>query len=248
MDLQLGGKRALVVGASGGIGGAVARSLVAEGARVVGAARSADQMDADVHPVTIDLTDADSVAAGVAAAAEHLGGLDIVVVSAARNAFGTLWDSEREHWRDQFEVKYVGIADLCRAAATHMPDGGALILITGIAAEIPFSGNPAGGATNAALTHLTKLLSLELADRGIRAVAVSPGFTKTTRFDRFSGDQIAEIEADIPLGRIADAAEIASVVCFLASPLASYVTGTTVVVDGGRSLIGAPMPRKEPES
>ena len=145
MDLHLSGSRALVVGASGGIGGAIAAALVDEGASVAGAGRSTDRLDGALYPVTVDVTDSASIVSGVGAAVDHLGGLDIVVVSAARNAFGTLWTSDRQHWRDQFEVKYVGIADLCREASSHMTDGGVLVLITGIAAEIPFSGNPAGG-------------------------------------------------------------------------------------------------------
>lgn len=248
MDLGITGNRVLLVGASGGIGREIASALDAEGAVVVAAATNTQRLTGPGHPLAMDLTDSGSVSAGVSAAVAHLGGLDTVIVSAARNAFGTLWASDRDHWRDQFEVKYLGIADLCKRAAPQMADGGAIIVITGIAAEIPFSGNPAGGATNAALTHLGKLLAVELGERGIRVVAVSPGFTRTERFADFSGDQIAAIEADIPLGRIADPAEIASVVTFLASPRASYVSGTTVVVDGGRSIIGAPMPRKEPDT
>lgn len=240
MDLELNGNRAVVVGASGGIGREIVATLEAEGARVVGAARNVDGLAG--HGVALDLTDSDSVRAGVDRAAEHLGGLDTLVMSAARNAFGSLWDTGREHWRDQFEVKYVGVAELCMAASSHMTDGGSMILLTGIAAEIPFGGNPAGGAANAALTHLVKRLALDLGDRGIRVVAVSPGFTRTERFANFSGDQVAAIEADIPLRRVAEPREIASVVAFLASPLAGYITGTTITVDGGRSIIGAPMP------
>jgi NAD(P)-dependent dehydrogenase (short-subunit alcohol dehydrogenase family) len=242
MDLGLAGNRAIVVGASGGIGREIVVALEEEGATVVGAARNLDALSGHGEPIALDLTDSGSVIEAVEQAAAHLGGIDTLVVSAARNAFGSLWETGRQHWRDQFEVKYVGVAELCTAAAPHMADGGCIIVLTGIASEIPFGGNPAGGAANAALTHLAKRLALDLGARGIRVVAVSPGFTRTERFANFSGDQVAAIEADIPLRRVAEPEEIASVVAFLASPRASYVTGTTVVVDGGRSIIGAPMP------
>ena len=242
MDLGLSGNRVLVVGASGGIGCEVVAMLDAEGARIVAAARRIDGWEGPGHAVALDLADGDSVTAAISQTVAHLGAIDTVIMSAARDAFGALWDTGREHWRDQFEVKYVGVADLCKQAADHMPDGGCIILLTGIAAEIPFGGNPAGGATNAALVHLMKLLSLDLAKRNIRVLAVSPGFTRTQRFANFSGDQVATIEADIPLRRLAEPAEVASVIVFMASPRAGYVTGTTVVVDGGRSIIGAPLP------
>ena len=242
MDLQLTGNRVLLVGASGGIGVETAKLLAAEGASLVSAARRVERLPGIGTPLALDLTDEESVAVGVRNAAAELGGIDTLIVTAARNEFGKLEESDRDAWRNQFEVKYMGIADLCRQTAEVMADGGCIVLVTGIAAEIPFSGNPAGGASNAALTHLAKLLSIELASRNIRVVAVSPGFTRTERLANFSGDQLASIEADIPLRRVAEPEEIASVVVFLASPRASYVTGTTVVIDGGRTNIGAPMP------
>lgn len=244
MDLRLAGARALVVGASGGIGAATARMLAAEGASVVGAARRIDRIG-DVPGVMIDLTDDESIAGGVDAAVETLGGLDILVVAVARDAFAPLAESDRAEWRAQFEVKYFGTAELCRRAAEHMGAMGVIVVVTGIASRIPFAGNPAGGAANAALEHLSRLLGAELAARGIRAVAVSPGFTRTSRLENFSGGELADIEAAIPLARVAEPDEVASVVVFLASPAASYITATTVVVDGGRSLTGAPIRGKD---
>ena len=240
MDLALGGNRVLVVGASGGIGREIVSTLAAEGAHLVVTARRAERLDG-IEPgrhVVMDLTNDLSVVQAVTAAVEHMGGLDTLVVTAALDAFGPLVDTEPDDWRAHFDVKYHGTANLYRHAISHMSDGGAIVVLTGIASEIPFSGNPAGGAANAALTHLTKLLAVELADRGIRVIAVSPGFTRTERFASFSNDELAAIEADIPLGRIGEPSEIASVVAFLVSPQASYISGTTIVVDGARSIIG----------
>ena len=245
MDLGLAGKRALVVGASGGIGAATAATLSAEGASVVGAARRIERIDTSLPNVAIDLGNDASIESAVAEAVQTLGGIDILVVSAARDAFAPLADSDRQEWHAQFEVKYFGTAELCRRAAEHMDGSGVIVLVTGIAAQIPFGGNPAGGASNAALEHLNRLLSVELAGQGVRSVAVSPGFTRTDRLANFSGGELAEIEAAIPLGRVAEPEEVASVIAFLASPRASYITGTTIVVDGGRLLIGAPLPGKD---
>ncbi len=246
MDLGLEGNRAFVVGASGGIGREIVRTLQSEGTRLVVAARRveplADLVAAADHAVALDLTDTESVAAGVEQAVFHLGAVDTLVVCAARDAFGSLWDSEPPDWRAQFEVKYFGTADLCRRVAPHMTDEGAIVLLTGIAADIPFTANPAGGAANAALTHLVKLLSLELATRRIRVVGVSPGMAQTERFAHFSGEQLEAIKSEIPLGRIAEPSEIASLVAFLASAQARYITGTSIVIDGGRSIMGARRP------
>ena len=92
------------------------------------------------------------------------------------------------------------------------------------------------------LTHLVKLLSLELATRRIRVVGVSPGMAQTERFAHFSGEQLEAIKSEIPLGRIAEPSEIASLVAFLASAQARYITGTSIVIDGGRSIMGARRP------
>ena len=246
MDLGLQGNRALVVGASGGIGREIVQVLRSEGANLVLAARRGDRLadmaEASDHTVALDLADTDSVAAGVEEAVAHLGRVDTVVVCAALDAFGSLWDSARSDWLAQFEVKYFGTADLCRQVAADMTDGGAIVLLTGIAADIPFTANPAGGAANAALTHLAKLLSLELASRGIRVVGVSPGMTRTERFAHFSGEQIEAVRSEIPLGRIAEPSEIASLVAFLVSTRAGYITGTSIIIDGGRSIMGARRP------
>lgn len=240
MDLGLAGNRVALVGATGGIGRSIAAFFHEEGARLAVAARRTgplNDLPAESR-ISLDLTDSGSISDGIAALVEVFGAVDTLVVSAALDAFGSLWETKRSDWRAQFEVKYLGIAELCRGLAPHLASGGAMILLTGIASGIPFSGNPAGGAANAALEHLSKLLAIELADRNIRVISLSPGFVRTPRFESFSGDEMSAIEATIPLGRVAEPSEIASVVAFMASPAASYVSGTTIVVDGGRSIIG----------
>ena len=159
MDLGLAGSRVLVVGATGGIGTTVVSTLGHEGATTVRASSNppASQMPSDeASPlVKLDLRDSVSIGKGLAEAAGHFGNFDSLIVSTSVNSFASFWEFDRETWQEQFEVKYLGIADLCRQAIQFMTPGGAIILLSGIAAIVPFGANPAGGAVNAALEHLS---------------------------------------------------------------------------------------------
>ena len=249
MDLGLEGARVLVVGARGGIGSSVVSSLDQEGATTVLASSNPPEdgylNDGGSPIVRIDLRDSTSIKEGLADAVTHLGALDSLVVSASVNSFASFWDLDRDIWREQFEIKYLGIAELCRESVQYIEPGGSLILISGIAGVVPFASNPAGGAVNAALEHLIRLLTIELSTIPVRVVGVSPGMTRTTRLESFSEGQLEQIESDIPLARIADPHEIADVVVFLVSNRASYITGTTVVIDGGRTLTGQSLPTRQ---
>ena len=261
MDLGLSGRRALVVGATGAIGGATAMGLAAEGVQVALAGRSADklaalstQLEAScLATIALDLTSGDSVAAAVDQATAALGRIDILVCAAAGDAFGSVWDVSREVWEREVVIKYLGTADLCRQVGARMREqgGGVVILYTGIAANRVFSSNPMGGGANAALENFVRVLSASGAEAGVRAVGVSPGMTYSHRFNAFGADRVGEIEASIPLGRIAQPHEIADVAVFLASDRAGYVTGQIVVVDGGLAVwdrrAGKPSEHKENE-
>jgi NAD(P)-dependent dehydrogenase (short-subunit alcohol dehydrogenase family) len=246
VDLELKGSRVLVVGAAGGIGSTVVSTFGHEGTTTVLASSNPTEtqlQNVEASPVVrIDLRESVSIEEGLAEAATHLGSVDALVVSASVNRFASFWDLDRKAWQEQFEVKYLGIADLCRQAVQYMEPGGAIVLISGIAAIVPFSANPAGGAVNAALEHFVKLLAMELSTIPVRVVGVSPGFTRTSRFESFSQVQLEQLESEIPLARVAEPQDIADVVVFLASKRASYITGTTVVVDGGRTMTGATWP------
>lgn len=245
MDLLLDGAGALVVGGRGAIGGAVARSLAAEGCRVVVTGRSKDALDAIaqtlgpacVGRVALDLGDERSVEEAVASAEGALDGIDVLVCAAAGDVFAPIWSATRGQWEGELLTKYLGTADLCRRVAARMVArrSGVILAMTGVAAQQVFTANPLNGGANAALENTLRLLGVAAAPSGVRVVSVSPGMTHSRRFRSFAEDRLEDIGASIPLGRIAAPEDIASVAVFLASPLASYVTATTVVVDGGVS-------------
>jgi 3-oxoacyl-[acyl-carrier protein] reductase len=243
MDLGLSGARVLVVGATGSIGGAVVRTLLVEGAQVVPAGRDevalaqlAEVGGARVPgTVVLDLAVGSSVEAGVARAADLLGGLDGLVVAAAGDRFRSLWDVGREEWSQELAVKYIGTGDVCRCVARRMVEqgAGAIVVLTGIAAVKVFSANPMNHGANAALESFVRVLGAEVARHGVRVLGVSPGMTMSRRFEAFASDQRDRILASIPVGRIAEPEEVADVVTFLLSNRARYMTGSIVTVDGG---------------
>lgn len=258
MDLQLNGKSALVTGGSRGIGKAIARSLLAEGARVVIAARDRAGLDAaladlasgggEVHGVIADTRDDASVDALVAEAVARLGGLAIVVNAAARPgstvaAPGVL-GAKSETLLEELDTKVVGYLRVARAAAPHLIANGwgRIVNISGLAARrvstIP------GSVRNVAVVALTKALADELGPHGVNVTVVHPGATRTERtaadVDRYAKDRVISTEdaekalfGNSLIGRIVEAHEVADVVTFLASPRSVAINGDTIAAGGG---------------
>ncbi|HVZ00415.1 MAG TPA: short-chain dehydrogenase/reductase [Dongiaceae bacterium] len=253
MDLGLAGKSALVTGASQGIGLAVAESLAAEGCNLILVSRSREKLDKaragllarhpraiDIHP--FDLSRSDSIKAVAAAA----GGVDILVNNAGSIPQGDLLAVDEATWRAAWELKVFGFVNLTREIYRAMRERrtGVIVNIIGSAGERPSPGYIAGTTGNAGLMQFTRALGGESVDFGIRVVGVNPGNTETerqtvrweARAEAELGDKSRwrELVTDSPFGRMATAKEVADVVTFLASPRASYVSGTIVTVDGGR--------------
>lgn len=263
MELGLRDKRAIVTGAGRGIGKAVARELAREGVDVVIVSRSLEQLTATaqelqaetgrrVIALAADVTSREQVDSVFIQAAERLGGLDILVNSAADpggSATGpieTLVDQELMH---DFDVKYMGALRCARAAIPYLKASGAGRIINISGTNARNAGNLSGGARNVSLVHMTKTLAMHLGRHGITVNCVHPGTTRTERTPRLLAERAKKLgitpqeveRADFAegsprgnaLGRMVDADEIAYVTAFLASDKACCLTGGLIVANGG---------------
>jgi meso-butanediol dehydrogenase/(S,S)-butanediol dehydrogenase/diacetyl reductase len=240
----------MVTGAARGIGRAVAERLAADGLAVsvidlTGAEEAAAAVGGPAHH--LDVTDPDQVDAAVAAHVERFGGLDVMVANAGVAVTAPLLETTDEQWRRTFEVNVLGVVHCYRAAARQMiaqGRGGRLIGAASVAAHRAGKWQSAYSASKFAVRGLSQSLAQELAEHGITVNVYSPGVVQTpmwesiddalaTRKGTAPGSELAGMVAGIPLGRLETPADVAGVVSFLASPDAGYVTGQSIVVDGG---------------
>jgi 3-oxoacyl-[acyl-carrier protein] reductase len=251
MTQRLDGIRALVTGGSAGIGLAAARALIAGGARVAIASRDPERAAAEIgaHPVKADLSTAAGPAAAVAAAAEGLGGLDVLVNNIGVARVADWQDVSDAEWQSAWETNVMSYVRAIRAALPHLraSERAAIVNVASTSGKRPSVGMPHYSVTKAAVLSLSRLVADAHAKDGIRSNAVCPGPTRTPAWLGEGGlaDQTAErggrsrdevlenVGKGRPIGRMAEADEIAAVIAFLASPAASYVTGAAWSADGG---------------
>lgn len=257
MELGLGGRVALVAGASTGLGRAIAAALAAEGARVTINARTESRLreaadaiaratGAEVHPVAGDVRDAMFVERLVRETVERFGRLDILVANAGGPPATTFLDTRLEQYREALELNLLSTILLTRAAVPPMVEQrwGRILALTSMTVKQPLPGLLLSNTARPGVIGFIKTISRELAPYNILCNAVAPGYMRTERVDELLETQarqrgtgvdevLQEWVAEIPLGRIGRPEELAHVVAFLASERASYITGATIQVDGG---------------
>jgi NAD(P)-dependent dehydrogenase (short-subunit alcohol dehydrogenase family) len=240
-SIRLDGMAALVTGGASGIGLATALLLAARGARVAVLDRDADAVPAPLHAVRADVADERQVQDAVAAAVEHLGGLDIVINNAGVGAQGTIEDNPSDEWQRVFAVNVLGIVHVSRAALAHLRASAraAIVNTCSIAATAGLPQRALYSATKGAVQSLTLAMAADHIGEGIRVNCVNPGTADTPWVGRLldaAPDPAAEraaLEARQPMGRLVTAEEVAQAIAYLASPGAAATTGTILAVDGG---------------
>ncbi|MDZ4306773.1 3-oxoacyl-ACP reductase FabG [Allopontixanthobacter sp.] len=247
---DLTGMTALVTGASGGIGSAIARSLAAQGARLALSGSNGDKLRAfreelnddfghDHVEITCDLSNADSVEHLVPATIDTFGQLDILVNNAGITRDNLAMRMKDDEWSQVMQVNLEAAFRLMRAAARPMMKArfGRIVNITSVVGATGNPGQMNYAAAKAGLVGASKSLAQELASRGITVNCVAPGFIRTAMTDQLPEAQKDALNSRIPMGRMGEGEDIGSAVTYLASREAAYVTGQTLHVNGGMAMM-----------
>jgi 3-oxoacyl-[acyl-carrier protein] reductase len=245
MMFDLTGKTALVTGATGAIGGAIARALHAQGATVAISGTRRDVLDAlagelkeRVHVLPCDLADAAAVEKLVPDAEEKMQKLDILVANAGVNADNLFVSLTDEAWDKVIAVNLTATFRLARAAVKTMMRR-RFGRVIGISSVVGFTGNPGQGnysASKAGLVGMMKTVAAEYAKRNVTANCIAPGIVASAMIDKLNDKQRADILAKVPAGKLGSPADIAAAAVYLASDEAAYVTGQTIHVNGGMAM------------
>lgn len=243
---DLEGRKALVTGASGGIGGGIARALHGRGAEVAVSGTRVEALDAlagelgdRVHVVAADLSRPDDVERLAGDAAEALGGIDILVNNAGLTRDGLVMRMKDEDWQAVLDVNLGAAFRLSRAAIRGMMRSrwGRIISITSVVGTMGNPGQANYAASKAGLTGMSKSLAAEVANRGITVNCIAPGFIVTAMTDALKDEQRDRLLGAIPAARFGEAGDIAAAAVFLASEEAGYITGQTLHINGGMMMI-----------
>lgn len=239
-------RRVLVAGGAHGIGGAIVDRLATDGSLVAcadvdltAAGRRATRLaaaGATVVPLAMDVTDPTAVATAVEGAEQHLGGLDGLVYAAGVTATAPATEVSLAQWRRVLAVNLDGAFLVAAAVAPRLTTGGAVVFIGSQLASAAMAGKAAYIASKGGIEALTRALAVEWAPHGVRVVCLAPGPVRAGMLlDRLGDDPatLAAAAGSVPLGRLGDPSEIAGAACFLLSDDASFITGETLVADGG---------------
>lgn len=247
MSGLLDGRVAAITGGANGLGASIAETFVDEGARVAildlneaAAIERAAALGERALGIRCDVTDPESVDAAMAAVVGHFGRIDTLVNNAGITRDGVLRKMTPEDFKMVLDVHVFGGWLCTRAAVAAIretsPEGGAIINMSSISGKVGNPGQTNYSTAKAGLIGLTKATAKEVARYNIRVNAVQPGLIRTAMTDAMDQDALAAGIANVPLGRIGEPEEVASVVLFLASDLSRYVTGTVTEVTGGRNM------------
>lgn len=243
---DLTGKCALVTGASGGIGGAIATALHGAGATVALSGTREEPLKAlaaelgdRAHVLPCNLSDAEAVDALPKQAIEAMGALDILVNNAGITRDQLFMRMSDDEWQSVLDVNLTSTMRLCRGVMRPMMKArwGRIINISSIVGATGNPGQANYAASKAGMVGMTKSIAYEVASRGITANAIAPGFIATAMTDKLTDEQKEKINVQIPAARMGQPEEIAAAVVYLASPEAAYVTGATLHVNGGMAML-----------
>ena len=243
---DLSGKTALITGASGGLGGAIAGALHAAGATVgLSGTRTeplealAAELGSRAHILPCNLSDPDALGSLPDQAARTMGSLDILVNNAGITKDNLFIRMSDDDWDRVIALNLSAAMRLSRAALRGMMKArwGRIVNVTSVVASIGNPGQANYAAAKAGLTGMTKAIAAEVATRGITVNCVAPGFITTPMTEKLNDDQRAGLLQRVPMGRMGDPKEVAAAVLYLASPEASYVTGATLHVNGGMAML-----------
>lgn len=240
MDLKLAGKKVLVMGASTGLGRAIAQVLVQEGATVGICSRSHEKLQKTAkeigahHIFTCDLSQAGEARRVTEQAVKEMGAVDILVTNTGGPNKGAFTDISMHQWHEDFQSLWMSVVESLNVVLPKMKENnfGRILLVTSLAAKEPLNGLTTSNGLRAGLAGLAKSIANEYAPYGITLNLLLPGYTSTERLKelKLTDERIKQM---VPAGRLGDPQELADLAAFLSSPRAGYITGQSILVDGG---------------
>ena len=240
MDLKLKGKKALVMGASSGLGKAIAESLLQEGVEVAICARNPEKLKQTAETLgckkyySCDLSKVGEAEKTVKQAIKDLGQLDILVTNTGGPKKGNFDEVSSEQWQEDFQSLWMSVVESLKVALPQMKENnfGRVLLVTSLAAKEPLSGLTTSNGLRAGLAGLVKSIANEYSPYGITLNLLLPGYTNTERLKnlKLTDEKVKQM---VPAGRLGEPQELADLAAFLASPRAGYITAQSIAIDGG---------------